>query len=144
MIRRKARYISVPELLPRLLDSYDRFAERMAGKSRRYQLRAVRALVRSVEKRDECKISKVSGRVMYVNIDAIESIAPDDMGTLLTVERNLAELDSKHKHLQKQVNSYGSLLRDHTQQIAKLREKQKETASYLAKINAIDQGQSGH
>ena len=128
----------MPEVLGRLLASYPAFAKRLADKPYRTQVQATRRLVRRVERRDECVITKRSGRDLFLKLDALESLVPEGADVLTTVERNLSDLHRSHRELSRRVNGHGSLLRSHSQQIKKLESKQLETQLYLVKLNDID------
>lgn len=135
---RRSRWLSVGDVLPRLIDAYPKFAKKIEGKSRDYQLRAVHRLVRKAEKLHECRVSKRVGRALYVSVDALESLVPERVDVLTTVEKNLADLHESHRDLVKRVNGHGSELRRHGQQLNNLTEKQRETTRYLAKMSALD------
>lgn len=129
----------MPEVLKRLLVAYPDFAERLAGKPHRSQVQATRRLVRRVERRDECLITKRHGGVLYLKLDALESLVPEGADVLTAVEKNLSDLHRSHRELVRRVNGHGSVLRVHGQDLKKLAQKQRETQLYLAKLNTIDQ-----
>jgi len=110
----------------------------MAGKTHRYQLRAVRKMVRRVEKRDEQRISKRVNGALYVNVDTIESLVPEKADILSALEQNLSDLHQEHRDLVKRVGGQSAVIREHSRQLINLSEKQRETTRYLARIASLD------
>ncbi len=139
MVRpRRDRWLSIPEVLERIARGNPTFFERIRDKTRRYQLLAVRRLIRQVEKRDNAVISKRFNGNWYVSFESAVLLMTPGEVNLDSLDRNLGDLVHEHRELVKRVNDNCSRLRDHARSIAKLSEKQTETTRYLARLLAID------
>lgn len=122
---RRARWVSIPEILDGLPKNYPALATRLAGRPRKRQLEAIRRLVFRAERRDSERYTKRVDGDIFVKVESVESLLPVDVAKLGEVVENLENLHQSHRGLQRQVNGQGSKLRDHEKRIVNVEEIQR-------------------
>lgn len=134
----RAVWLSIPDVTDQILKRTNRFARRIAAKSRRCQLQAVRRLVVRVERRDEQSFTKRLGKEIFVRAEAVEALLPDDHETLTKVEEHVQKHAKEIKRISVLQSGQGHRLRDHGKRIERLEKKQELLAKFQADLAELD------
>ena len=131
---RRDRWLSISDVLDEFLPKHSpTFYEGIKGLARKEQLQAVRRLVKRAssvasERCDECRkwgncasyrrvghcdavrrFTKCVSNKLYVNVNALEALAPPDLTTVSSLEKNVSSLGRSIRDLQEDVrNLHGS------------------------------------
>ncbi len=134
----RAQWLSIPDLTDQILKRTNRFARRIAGKSRRCQLQAVRRLVVRAERRDEERFTKRLGKEIFVRAEAVEALLPDDHETLSRVEGKVLEHAREIRRISSAQNGQGARLRDHAKRLEIVEKKQQLFAKFQEDLAALE------
>lgn len=131
---RRTRWLTIPDVLEQILQRSNRFARRIAPRSRASQLKAVRRLVLRAEQRDDVRLTKRMGREILVRVDALDALAPADQETVTRLSLDLLEVARSTKQLRIQQNGQAITLR----QVEKRLNKVEKKTALLVQIAELD------
>ncbi|HEY3496023.1 MAG TPA: hypothetical protein VGK73_15100 [Polyangiaceae bacterium] len=134
MSPRRDRWLSLLEVANLLARELPRLAE-LSRKSRR---RHVLRIVQRCERRDGERLSKKIGREWFVSRNAVDALQKWEPEALTELQREVAHLHQKAREQQRQMNGYGSKLREHGSKIGVLEEKQRANEDYFRTIGRIE------
>lgn len=130
---RRSRWLSIAEVVVRLIER----DPRLAARPRKRQLECARRLVRRVERRDSTRLTRRAGRELFVNVDALSSLLPIDVARLHGIDASLADLHQRHRQLERRVNGHGSKIRELEGEVVKGKEVQSATTDAIAAFQRL-------
>jgi hypothetical protein len=128
---RNDRWIQLSDLGRRLAGTDEKLKNSSRRTRRQYAYRALRA---AEEFHGEKFHKRWRGRI-YVNANALDRIRLPEERVLSDLEKNVADLSSKTRHLHRQVNDHGSRLRN-------LESWRRLTAQYLSDVATLEGNES--
>jgi hypothetical protein len=128
------RWLTPTELGEQLARRNQRVAALSPKRRREYIVR----LVQRVERLEEARFLRRTGRNILISWRAIESLLPPDVATVDLLDANLSALNQEHRALKARVGGHGASLREHRERIILLEEKEAARREFEAKIQAIE------